>query len=99
MTSSRAQCDRKRLMLTLFWLVLTLVTLVVLLYTNAAGVTWIVAVAALLGLSWAGGLLLASLNVTLTALLVPISVVLNVVALLLRLLSDWLLSSLCRLLS
>ena len=55
-------------MLTLFWLVLTLVTLVVLVYTNAAGVTWIVAVAALLGLSWAGGLLPASLNVMLTAL-------------------------------
>ena len=80
-------------MLTLFWLVLTLVTLVVLLYTNAAGVTWIVAVAALLGLSWAGGLLPASLNVTLTALFVPIALVLNVVPLRRRLLSDRLLSA------
>src|SRR5437763_11862350 len=93
MTSSRAQCDRKRLMLTLFWLVLTLVTLVVLVYTNAAGVTWIVAVAALLGLSWAGGLLPASLNVTLMALFVPIALVLNVVPLRRRLLSDRLLSA------
>ena len=80
-------------MLTLFWLVLTLVTLVVLVYTNAAGVTWIVAVAALLGLSWAGGLLPASLNVTLTALFVPIALVLNVVPLRRRLLSDRLLSA------
>ena len=80
-------------MLTLFWLVLTLGTLIVLLYTNAAGVTWIVAVAALLGLSWAGGLLPASLNVTLTGLFVPIALVLNVVPLRRRLLSDRLLSA------
>ncbi|HEY4138211.1 MAG TPA: acyl-CoA dehydrogenase, partial [Casimicrobiaceae bacterium] len=75
-------------MLTLLWLVVGFLALCVLLYTNAAGIAWTLAVAGFLGLSWTGSLLPVWLNIALTALFAVAALVLNVVPLRRRVVSD-----------
>ncbi|HEY2817451.1 MAG TPA: acyl-CoA dehydrogenase [Casimicrobiaceae bacterium] len=75
-------------MLTLLWLVVALLALCVLLYTNATGAAWTLAIAGFLALSWTGSWLPAWLNIALTALFAVAVLVLNVAALRRRLVSD-----------
>jgi acyl-CoA dehydrogenase len=75
-------------MLTLFWIVLALAAFGVLLYTNAKGIAWTLALAGLLALAWIASLLPVWLNVASTALFVVAAIVLSVVPLRRRMLSD-----------
>ena len=75
-------------MLTLAWLIVALVALCALLYANANGAAWTLALAAILALAWAGSLLPVWLAATLTAIFGVAAIVLNVGPLRRRLLSD-----------
>ena len=75
-------------MLTLLWLVVSLVAAVALLYVNASGVAYTLAVAALLCVSWFGHLLPFALNVALTALFALVAILLLVPPLRRVLISD-----------
>ncbi|HEY5862561.1 MAG TPA: acyl-CoA dehydrogenase [Casimicrobiaceae bacterium] len=75
-------------MLTLLWLVVSLLATIALFYVNASGVAFALAVAALLGASWLGHLLPVAFNVTLTAAFALAALVLNVPPLRRALISD-----------
>ncbi len=75
-------------MLTLLWFVVVLAALVVLAYTNATGIAWTLAFAALLALSWSASLLPVWINGVLSAAFVLVAVVLNLTRLRRSLVSD-----------
>jgi acyl-CoA dehydrogenase len=75
-------------MLTLLWLVVSLAAVVALLYVNASGIAFTLAIAALLGASWYGELLPVAMNVVLTVLFAAAAVVLFVPPLRRMLISD-----------
>ena len=75
-------------MLTTLWLLVALVTLCALAYARARDYVWAAAVAALLGVSWAGGLLPPWLNLGLTAAAILLGIPLLVPRLRRALISD-----------
>jgi acyl-CoA dehydrogenase len=75
-------------MLMLLWFVVMLMALVVLAYTNATGIGWTLAFAALLALSWSASLMPVWINVVLSTAFVLAAVVLNITPLRRLLVSD-----------
>jgi acyl-CoA dehydrogenase len=75
-------------MLTLLWLVVSLLATIALFYVNASGAAFALAAAALLGASWLGHLLPVALNVTLTAVFALAALVLSIPPLRRALISD-----------
>ena len=75
-------------MLTLLWFAFAVVSVVVVAYTNATGIAWTLAFAALLALSWSASLLPVWINVVLTTAFVLVAAVLNITALRRSIVSD-----------
>src|SRR5438132_10682181 len=75
-------------MLTLLWFAFVVGAVVVLAYTNATGIAWTLAFAALLALSWSAPLLPVWIDVLLSTAFVLVAVVLNVTALRRSIVSD-----------
>ena len=75
-------------MLTLLWFAFVVGAVVVLAYTNASGIAWTLAFAALLALSWSAPLLPVWIDVLLSTAFVLVAVVLNVTALRRSIVSD-----------
>src|SRR5207249_4730404 len=73
---------------TLLWFVLVVIALVALAYTNAAGIAWTSAFAALILLSWSASLLPIWVNAALATAFVLVAVVLNIKPLRRSLISD-----------
>ncbi|CAG0990170.1 acyl-CoA dehydrogenase [Burkholderiales bacterium] len=79
-------------MLTILWLILVGVTKCTLAYVRAGGIAWAIAAAALIGLSWAGGLLPLWLNLAVSLVAVFVAIPLLVPSLRRALISDALLA-------